>query len=249
MKNNILNHHIVIHLNSIERNISSFEKNKKTACLHHLRVDIKKIKAILSFAEQVYPLKYDAEILKPLFKQSGKIRQIHIHIRLLLLFPLPPQKLIEQLTKKENSLTRQFIKRSSSYVRIIKLFKKYIGLPRLLPDTKTIQNYFKKEQRKANKIVKTKKAEGLHRYRAAIKRLMYVYNILPNKTQNKIELNIQKINKQQEELGDWHDTFATVQLLSHKHLPASTAEYFLKLKEKEKKQFNALLRSLKNNQI
>ncbi|MBK6642354.1 MAG: hypothetical protein IPG39_14570 [Bacteroidetes bacterium] len=78
---------------------------------------------------------------------------------------------------------------------------------------------------------------------------MYVYDALPKRIQKEIELNKAQINKQQVKLGDWHDTYSAIKFLSHEHFSLETVEYVQKLKDKEKRQFNALLRNLANNHI
>ena len=100
MKKNILNHFVFDLLKSIENNLSIYIKNKMPECLHILRVDIKKINAVLSFAGSVYKEGYNTGNLKPLFSKAGKIREIQINILLVELFPLPPKYLIEQLKNK-----------------------------------------------------------------------------------------------------------------------------------------------------
>jgi CHAD domain-containing protein len=249
MKKNLLNHYVVNLLKSIEQNLSIYIEDKQPEYLHNLRVDIKKIKAAFSFSENVYNEKYNTAKLKSLFNKAGKIREIQINIHLLGLFPHPPEMLIEQLRKKENILTQQFIKCGSRYGRLIKEFRKNVCLPEILPNKKTINKYFKKEKQKANKKLKNKDREDLHRYRAKIKKLMYVYNVLPKRIQKEIELNETEINRQQQKLGDWHDTYSTINFLSHEFFPIKTAENVVKLKEQEKRQFNALLRNLTNNPI
>ena len=249
MKKNLLNHYVVDLLNSIEQHISEFAKSKKPESLHHLRVDIKKIRAAFYFAENLYKEEYSTNKLKPVFFKAGQIREIQINILLLSLMSLPPFKLIEQLKKKENTLTLQFIKCSLRYVRLIKNFRKNVSLPGVLPDYKSIIKYFKNEKQKANKKIENKDRESFHRYRMKIKKLMYMYNLMPKKMQKEIKFKHSVINKLQQKLGDWHDTYAAVKFLSDGHFPDKTDEYFVRLKLKEKRQFNALLRSLINNPI
>jgi len=160
----------------------------------------------------------------------------------------PPVKLIEQLKKKENTLTLKFIKDSLRYVRLIKNFRKNVSLPSILPDNKSIIKYFKNEKQKANKKIENNNRESFHRYRMKIKRLMYMYNVMPKKMQKEIEIN-HSLNKLQQKLGNWHDTYAAVKFLSNRYSPDKADEYFLKLKLKEKRQFNALFTSLTNNPI
>lgn len=244
MEKNLLNNYVLDLLESIEQNISAFTKDRKPERLHRLRVNIKKIKAIFSFAENIYKVKHDATKLKQLFLKAGKIWEMHININLLGAVPHAPERLITRLKKKENILTQQFIKNSSQYFVLINDFREKVCLPEILRSKKAIIIFFNKERRKANKILQHKDRESMHQYRKKIKKMMYIYNTLPKIMQNKIELNKAEINKKQKKLGDWHDIYSAINYFSHELFPIQTSEYILKLKEKEEKQFNTLLINL-----
>jgi CHAD domain-containing protein len=249
MKKNLLNDYVRDLLKSVEENLSTYLRDKASDCLHHLRVDIKKVKAVFYFAETIGKEKYDTTKLKPLFNKAGKIREIQINLNLLGMVPNPPQQLIEQLQKKENILNQQFLKCGWRYGRRIRKFRKKVSLPEILPNKKTINHYFQKEKKKANKNLKNIDREELHQYRAKIKRLLYAYHALPLGIQNKIELNEGEINRLQEELGDWHDTYSAINYLSDQHFGLTNAEFVIQFKEKEKRQFNALRSKLTHNRI
>ena len=138
MKKNLLNHYVDNQLNSIEQNLIQFNKDKKPECLHQLRVSIKRIKAIISFAEEVFKEKYSKSELKPLFNKAGKIRELQIHIHLLELFPNPPKKIIKELKQKEDSLSQQFTNNCTRNIKSINNFHKHSGLPNKLPNQKAI---------------------------------------------------------------------------------------------------------------
>ena len=240
MEKNLLNNYVLDLLESIEQNLSTYTKDKQPEGLHRLRIELKKIKAVIYFAENIYKEKYDATKLNPLFHKAGKIREMQINIHLLSTVPDSPKRLIAQLKKRENILIQQFVKNGSRSILIIKNFVKKVCLPEILPSKKTIINYFKKERSKANKILRHKKREDMHGYRKKIKKMMYIYNALPKEIQKQIELNETEINKQQKKLGNWHDNYSAVTFFSNVHFPMQTSEFILKLKEKEKRQFNAL---------
>lgn len=244
MEKNLLNNYVHTLLESLEQNLSAYTKVKKPEHLHSLRVDIKKIIAIFSFAENIYKEKHHATRLKPLFHKAGKIREMHINIHLLRAAPHPPERLITRLKKKENILIQQFIKKGPRYIMNIKAFREKVCLPEILRSKKTIIKYFDKQRRKANKIIQHNDREGMHRYRKRIKKIMYLYNALPERMQSKIDLNEAEINKQQKKLGDWHDTYSALNYFSHEHFLIQTSAYILKLKEKEKRQYNTLLINL-----
>jgi len=244
MEKNLLNNYIFDHIESLEQNLSTYRKDKNPEFLHRLRVDFKKIKAIFSFAEKIYIEKYDIIKLKPLFLKAGKIREMQLNIHLLSAVSHPPERLIARLKKKENILIQQFIQNGSRNIILINEFREKTCIPEKLRSKKIILKYFKKEKKKAKKILRHKDREGMHVYRKKIKKMMYIYNALPKGIQKKIELNETKINKLQEQLGDWHDTYSAINFFSHAHFPMPISAYILKLKEKEKRQFNTLLINL-----
>lgn len=239
MEKNILNNYITKRLNSIEQNISAYAKNLKPECLHRLRVDIKKISAVISFAGKVYKDKYNTETLKPLFHKAGKIREIQVTIRLLNAFPDAPERLIIHLKKKETKLAQQFIKNEFSYKKQLNRFHKKNGLSKILPPKKTIESYFQKAEKKATKLVRNKDRESLHAYRMKLKKINYIYNALPQELQKEIKFNEEEIKKKQEMLGKWHDIYSAITFLSHEPIPKKAVQSILKMKVKEKKQFEA----------
>ncbi len=249
MKKNLLNHYVDNQLNSIEQNLILINKDNKPEYLHQLRVSIKRIKAIFSFAEDVFKEKFSIAELKPLFNKAGKIRELQIHIHLLGLFPNPPRKIIKELKQKEDSLSQQFIKNCNRNIKLINNFREHSDLPDKLPNQKVIIKYFNVEKKSATKKLKEFERDELHKYRIKIKKLMYVYNFLPKKTQKEIEFNKVKIKRQQEQLGDWHDNYATINYLSRIKLPLITLKHVLKLKEKEEKQFNTIFTKLIKEQF
>jgi CHAD domain-containing protein len=249
MEKNLLNNYVLESLESLEQNLTTYTKDKNPESLLHLRVDIKKIKAVFSFAEIIYKEKYDTKKLKLLFSRAGKIREMHINIHLLSTFPHPLEKLINHLRKKENILIEQFIKNGPRFEMLVKDFRKKTFFPELLPSKKIIIKYFKNEKKKANKILRKKDRECMHAYRKKIKRMMYIYNSLPQRMQKAIELNKTEINKIQKKLGNWHDTYSAINYLSHAQFPIKPSKHILKLKEKEERQFNTLLINMTNDLI
>ncbi len=244
MKNKLLTSFVLDNLQSIEQHLSSFIKEKKPKYLHRLRVDIKEIKAVYSFSDYVYKKKYNTGKLQALFDKAGKIRELQINIHLLSLFPRSPKRLIYQLKLKVNTLIQQFIKKGQWYIEHIADFRKAVCFPEKKLGKKIVKRYFKKVRNQAAKTMETIDRGGLHRYRIKIKKLMYVYKMLPQNLQKKIRWNEVLIKKQQHKLGEWHDTYSAVNFLSQKHFPKRTTEYISKLKDRERHQFNVLYTTL-----
>lgn len=246
MKKNILNNHVFDHLESLEQNLSSYLVEQKPEYLHQLRLDIKKIRAVFTFASKIYKEKFKATSLKPLFQKAGKIREIHINIELLKEDPDSPENLIPTLKEKENILVQDFIENASAFHLLVKDFHTQVSLPKKLPGKMKIKKYFKKEQEKANKILRQTDSEGLHEYRIRIKKILYAFKALPEELQQKIELDKELIKKHQKELGQWHDTYAALEFYSNEDLSKEATEYISKLKEREKRELSAIIESLTN---
>jgi len=247
MEKNILSHYLLTLLASVERNLSSYLKDKEPECLHHLRVDIKKINALFSFAEKVYQEQYDRSLLKPLFRQAGEIRATQINLQLLETVPNLPEQLITGLRNTENIASQKFIGEGPLHLMNLKHFREETHLPELLPSKKTIVKYFKKERKKAEHLLQHIDKENLHPYRKKIKNIFYLYGALPTRIQDKIKIDTEGIDQQQQWVGDWHDTFSAIDFLSSEHFPIQESELLLNLKEKEKIQFNTLLKNLNIN--
>ncbi len=142
MKKILFNYYVKDLLNSIEQNLLNYQKKGLPESLHHLRLDLKNLNAILSFSQNVYQKKYDANALKPLFDDAGKIREIQMSMQILASIPQSRVRLMNKLKKKENNLSLKFIQNISKYIRRIRNFCKNVCLPEKLPDVKIIKKYF-----------------------------------------------------------------------------------------------------------
>jgi len=240
MKKKVLNKYVVEHLKSVEKELSAFKKEMNPEHLHRLRVDFKKIKAVFYFAEKVYDQEFAlSKKLRALFYKAGKIRELDINIQMLLVEPNPPRRLIDQLKKEKRILILRFLKKTSIYLQLTERYIKSISLPQDLPKTKVIKKYFQKEEENAKRLLSGDR-ESMHKYRMKLKHLMYVSKALPEKMQKKIDWNVTEIDKLQEKLGQWHDTYAAIHFFSQMKFPKKSAEFISTLKEKEKAQFNSL---------
>ena len=242
MEKYLLNTYINKRLKSIKRRLTAYKQNQTPEDLHHIRVDIKKIKALFSFAEDAYKRNYSCKELKSLFRKAGAIREQQINIQLLSVLSPFPKRFVAQLKQEENALQKQFLKYTSHYLKNITHFKNDLSLPERLPNKRTLQSYFRKELKKANKKLHSDNKESTHRYRTKIKNILYVYNILPENLQQSIELDTESITLQQKKVGQWHDLYSAINYLSNQSFAPKITDYISKLKQKESKQFNALFK-------
>ncbi|MCD6067702.1 MAG: hypothetical protein K0S33_2528 [Bacteroidetes bacterium] len=240
MKKDILLYYIFERLQAVEEDLDAYKQKKDPERLHHLRVEMKKIRAAFTFAKEVYKQKTDLEPLKPLFRKAGAIRELLINTNMLGRWPEFPKRSIQKLKQKEKGLEQQFLKQIPAYSRKIKTFRASIDLPHELPDRKKIKKYFEKRIRKASGDLDTKERESLHELRKRIKVLMYNWHMLPGKIRKSLKVNEAFLDTLQQKAGEWHDTYAIVDFLSGMKLPAIRTR-LEKLRRKEQQQFNSLV--------
>lgn len=242
MKKDFLNIYFTKRFNAIDKCIIAYKQYQNPEDLHRLRVNIKKIKALISFIEDVFDEKHKSQELKALFQKAGAIRELQINIHLLNLIPQFPKRFITHLKKEEDNLSQQFLKHTPRYLKSISQFRNDLSLPQRLPAKKSLQTYFKKQLKKANKKLQNKNRENTHRYRTKIKNMLYVYNSLPKKLQENIKLDGEVLTEQQKKVGQWHDLYSAINFLSKQSFAPEIAEHLSKLKRKEGKLFSALPR-------
>ena len=248
MNTTSLNNKIVSRLKKVEKNLLAYIQDMEGEQLHRLRVEIKKIKAILSFINTTNQEHYNINRLKPLFHKSGEIREIQINVHLLSTLPQTDAKQIIQLEEKGAALCEEFKNMVPLYLKVIKSFRKKVSLPAELAGEKRIRKYFKNKLIKAKRNLQEEDRVSLHLFRTRIKEIIYVRDALPKKMQRLIIINKPYISRLQEKAGDWHDTFAAISWLSDQAFPAMD-EVILKLKEKESDEFDdliLLMRKLEN---
>ena len=243
-------------LKSVEKELLAFQKKKEPEMLHRIRVDIKKMRAILSFLNYVFKEEHFSEIrtLMPLFHRAGAIRELQINNKLLNGLPHRPMELIRKLKEKEKTATRKFYHTIPQHCERVNNLRCKMRLPDEILRRKQIRKYFRKKIKKARRELdmsmknsSDKKREAMHDFRMDIKKMMYVYKVLPGKMRQSIGLETKYINKLQEKAGEWHDTYAVINFL-HSIRPVSV-NYVSELKEKEKNQFKVLLKYCKKFRI
>lgn len=243
MKKNILKDDILKLLSAVEDLLIGFCKHPQSEDLHRIRVSIKKLRALFSFIGHVHKKQSVAQSLKTLFKEAGAIRELQINRQILAAFPHPPLRLMKQLLGKENTLTEELLQYKSIHLQNIKLIKKEMDVPEKWPSLKVVNSYFEKERKKAKQEWEHKDRKSLHQYRMSLKKTMYVYDALPDSVQEKLDIDKSAINLIQEDLGDWHDTYAAIHFLSQQKLPKKSAEALKQLMQTEERQFQNFYKS------
>lgn len=246
MKKKGLNNYILKRLTSVEQNLGLYKKERDQEQVHRLRVDIKRIRAVLSFLRDGYDKKYThkTKTLKPLYSEAGRLRELQTNIHLLEELPHYPKVLLKRLSEDEKTLNTRFCNKIPRYLKALNDFKNVLELPPELPKKKRIKIYFNKMVGDAgNCLIDKKNKNNMHHFRILIKTMMYVYEALPKNLQKHYTLNQDYINKLQNKVGHWHDAHTAV--VFFQPTKSISKNHITNLEIKEKKQFNSLLILLK----
>ncbi|MHB9054590.1 MAG: CHAD domain-containing protein [Paludibacteraceae bacterium] len=241
VKSNLLNSYVNDRIKTIKRQLYSFQKKREPSCLHQIRVEIKRIRAVFSFAEKMYGQYYDANALRQLYQEAGIIRELQLIICLISEYPDYPKLFISGLQENENELTEEFAGNIPAYIESINSFSENVSLPAALPKKKVIRQYLKKQGQKAILELDNKGKENMHRFRKRLKKFMSVYDLLPHELQKSIKINKSDLDKMQEKVGIWHDTYSAIRFLSKQSFYGKD-NFISRLGAKEERQFRNLFR-------
>lgn len=241
MKNNVFNLYVSYCLKKIEKELTALKKHQKPESFHQLRVQIKKLRALFHFIQSIYSYPGGIIVLKSLFKKAGEIRELQINRKLLQELHNPPSAMIIDLERKEKSYKKTFVKNIPAYTDIIKRLSITFDAPLYLPKKKIVRKFFKKQIRKAVQEFNKGSKKSLHQLRTELKTLMYVYKALPDNVQKSLNLDEPHINKLQEKLGLWHDTYAAISFFSRQQFK-NKHRFISKLKVHNNKLYRDIFR-------
>ena len=190
--------------------------------LHRFRVQIKKLRAMLSLFEDASGkpgLLRDFKPVKKIFKHAGVIREAHINLQLSERYELKndvfesgQQKIMEEGTNEFKLKGKKFIKNlKASYANLRK------QLPRV-PDN-SIAAYYKKQLHEiAVNFTVSGFSEDMHTNRKLIKILVYNHKLAEHALNGAVPFNTEYLDKLQGAIGEWHDNLVAAQLFSSPEL-------------------------------
>ncbi len=215
--NPLFNRYISARFEAVIKHLNDFRKKRKPKSLHLLRIEIKRIRAVISFARQYGFIPPPADELTQLFRQAGHIRELLICIRLLRKLPEQPVAMINELRSEVKRLSGQFAKVVPYYTGYIEALKNKLVWQADIPGRKQSGKYFRKQIRKAEEDFASGGKNDLHRFRKRLKKMIYIYEFLPVSESKRLKINIAGMEKLQLKAGKWRDTYAALDYFSLKN--------------------------------
>lgn len=209
--------------------------------LHHFRVNVKKVKAVIGLMEstgQGNIKQSDQARLKKIFKQAGKIRTAYIELLLMKQYSLKNEgyfKTQQELIKQRSIDFADKLKRHSDMLRRVK--KKLLAETGNIRD-KSIKRYVKSLFEKLSGLFSSNKDDNeYHKARMVLKNLLYTYELFPEKLKKKLKPDSGYLDELQEVIGEWHDAAIALNRISRLS-PASKPE---DLSKRERELFQAMV--------
>jgi len=240
MKKNSLTEYFNNQLSSFRKNFSNALKTQSKRDIHRLRLNIKKLRAILSLVEIASAGNFNKMdhflMFEDIFKKAGKVRETQMNLYLIKKqrskYLHHYRKYLFRTLEKTN---HTFLKKMSAFnfKKLDRLDHKFLKYAKTLPDQTLIEKgmaLLDQKYRSMEKLVKhLSKGRKLHKVRIHLKAMLEIIIAL-RKVNPSLQLKIiqKEIKVLNDTIGEWHDYVVLLQflrLLKHRKLPEKEAQY------------------------
>ncbi len=193
---------------AIRTRLRAFRKTQEPEELHKLRVEIKKLRAILLLQSDALDsghLPGEFKPVKTLFKDAAGVRTPHVNLQLLDNYKIPGDTFRRS---QETALRKQSIKfrdNVDDYLDSLKPVKKKFLRKLKDIDDKYVQNMSATQLDQLSTLFSTRDPEQLHECRKKLKNLLYIHASLGKPLAAKLKFGKLYLTKLQELIGTWHD--------------------------------------------
>lgn len=202
--------------------LKSFLETGDQEALHKFRVQIKKLKAMLSLIEGSSDRRGLLKNFKPvrkIFKYAGNIREAYVNIQLSSSYGIKnddfesgQQKIIEDGTTEFRNRSKKIIKNINNAHKELKK-----QLPAI--NNKSIAAYYKQQlELIAVNFTVSGFTEDMHTNRKLMKILVYNHKLADKALNGTLDFNAVYLDKLQDAIGKWHDNMVAAQLFSSPQL-------------------------------
>lgn len=202
--------------NEMGNNLNAYCITGDREKLHALRVNAKKIRAVVSLLKACSngKKKFSIKQLKELFAHAGEVRTAQLNAEALHEHYIQN----EELQKEQNFVIEresdELCRRKENYDMSIKTLKKSTAIHFSKIKNKSILLYYQNSlQELSINFSPPIKEDDLHDNRKIIKRLMLALKTLPDSVTDQINVNQKYLDDLQDLIGKWHDTIIAADLL------------------------------------
>lgn len=222
---------------SATERLYAFSVTQDSEELHHLRIEIKKISALISllqFNTRSFDFSSCLNPVKTISQKAGEIRNIQLTLLTIMRYTDKKSPLYEAQQARLINLIKTFCSRTALYIKKIKKMQEVIL--KEICDVKNccILNWYEEELKKLTQFFARKfRQKYMHEGRKTLKKLLYVYAILYKPIQKKLKLDKHYLHKVEQTIGKWHDVTVSIKILTHSDsVNNGTMEQLLDRKQK-----------------
>lgn len=191
---------------ALKRQLRRYGKSPEPETLHKIRVEIKKIKAVLRLTDSCtknFHVRRHFVPLRLIFRKAGRIREPELIYGLLSRYEITdvPDSLVPQ-SLMEDALSKEFHERIPSYITTVDKREEKIRKYLCKIPNRDVSKYLKKKKGEFRSLVISKWNRGtLHKARKVAKEIIYL-SAVTKKTRKDLD---PFYNKMQGLTGQWRD--------------------------------------------
>ncbi len=173
--------------------------------IHKLRVEFKKIRALVSLIKEcckdsMIPREFTSA--KVVYRRAGVVRDAFIADQY--------HRQLKSKSEKHDAVflemaSVQFSGKNELHMNVLNDWAEQVRGEFKNIGNDCAMSYYRKLLKKLSESFEQAEPDNLHEDRKIIKRLMYLYPLLPEQVKDKLQLNIDYLSTLQEEIGKWHD--------------------------------------------
>jgi len=186
--------------------------------LHRFRVQIKKVRAMLSLFDDTskHPgLLKGFKPVKKIFGFAGQIRDAYTNLQLSARYHLKNEAFESSQQKIIEDGTAEFQHEGKKYLRLIKEVYRHLKKQLTRINDKSVAEYYKKQLIEiSGNFAVSGFNEDMHTNRKLIKILVYNHKLASNALNGSVPFNSAYLDKLQSAIGEWHDNVVAAQLFS-----------------------------------
>jgi len=206
------------HWKKMQNGLKTFMQTDDKEQLHILRVEVKKLRAMLTLIETVTHNKKLFKFFKPVrrvFKHAGDIRNSQINVELAHKYQLHNKSFEIAQHETMTQSAEEFKLRAPKYLKKLKQARNHIkGSLGKIKD-KSIAGFYRKQLKQiAGSLAIPHFDDALHECRKQLKVLMYNHQLMGKALENRLTFNGQYIDDLQTYIGNWHDHVLAIDLFA-----------------------------------
>lgn len=203
---------------SMETHFMAFYDTQDAEELHQMRVQVKKIRALLDQLTDAGDQKKTTRYLKKLkeiFRHAGKLRSVHVNLEVMDNLNINNDDFVAQQQEILANETSLLYAKHDEYVKSLK--KAFKVFSKQFDDIRD-KKVFRLFERQIKNLAQYFDSDWtfdlrLHEARKHIKELLYLHRALNEEQTQLFALNTEYLNDLQDIIGKWHDHVLTLQLV------------------------------------